>query len=77
MIQASPTAKQIMKPIINPPVLTPDSEPPLRISSSKLPIITGMLMRKEYLALILLQPISLEVAIVVPLRLIPGITASP
>ena len=62
---------------MSPPIFTPDNDPPLRISSNKLAIMIGILIKKEYLALILLQPIILEVAIVVPLLLIPGITAMP
>ena len=77
MIQSSPSAKHTINPDISPPILTPVSDPPFSISNSKLPIMIGMLIKNEYLALMLSQPIILDVAIVVPLLLIPGITAMP
>ena len=76
-IEARPIMKHTMNPISMPPTLIPVRVPPLSISSNRLPIIIGILIRNEYLAAILSQPIIRLVAIVVPLLLIPGITAMP
>ena len=73
----SPTMKQMMHTIINPEIFTSVNVLPLSISSIREPMMIGMLIKKEYFALILSQPIILAVAIVVPDLLMPGMTAIP
>ena len=77
LIQISPTKKHNTNDKISPRILMFDRVAPLTISRSKLAIIIGIDIKKEYFALIAFSPKILDVAIVVPLRLIPGIQATP
>lgn len=77
LMQISPTKKHITKDNINPNIFTPLKFTPSIISSKRLPSIMGIDIRKEYLALSSFTPQNLDVAIVVPLLLIPGMHAMP
>ena len=77
LIQSSPTKKHNINDKISPKILMFERVAPLKISNSKLAIIIGIDIRKEYFALIAFSPKILDVAMVVPLRLIPGIQAIP
>ena len=77
LMQSSPIAKHTLQEIISASGLQTTNLSPRNICTSKLPRIVGMEIRKEYLAEILPAPNILVVAIVVPLRLMPGIHAMP
>lgn len=77
LMQSSPTAKHTIHEIISANGLQITNLSPLKICTSKLPRIVGIEIRKEYLAEILPAPNILVVAIVVPLRLMPGMHAMP
>ena len=77
LILSIPIIIHITKDIVSPVILIVDISPPCKISSNRLPIIIGMLIKNEYFAVSFLHPIILDVAIVVPLLLMPGITAIP
>ena len=76
-MQSSPTKKHNINDIISPKILMFERVAPLTISRSRLAIIMGIDIKKEYFALIAFSPKILDVAMVVPLRLIPGIQATP
>lgn len=77
LIHISPTKKHNTNDKISPKIFIFVRVAPLTISKSKLAIIIGIDIKKEYFALIEFRPKILEVAIVVPLRLMAGIQATP